>query len=77
MSSIYFVYPFHPRVVNPYNDNGPTSFIGCSSSNLFIRMVRVPVELLILFTSISMVIRLDKYCWMQVCPTESEVGGMW
>jgi hypothetical protein len=77
MSSIYFIYLLHPRLVNPCYGNGPISFIGCSSSNLLICRVRVLGELVILFTGISMVLRLDKCCWMRVCPTESEVDGRW
>ena len=39
MSSIYFVYLLHPRLVDPCYGNNPITFIGCSSSNLFILRV--------------------------------------
>lgn len=55
MSSIDFVYLLHPKLFNPCFGNGPMTFIGSSSSNLFIRWVRVPGDLVILFTSMSMV----------------------
>ncbi len=42
MSSIYFVYLFYPRLVDPCYGNGPMNFIGCSSSNLFIRKGESP-----------------------------------
>ena len=61
MSSIYFVYMLHPRLINQSYGNSPMTFIGCSSSNLFICRVRIPGESMILFTSINMVFRLDKY----------------
>ena len=77
MSSIYFVYLLHPRVVDPCYGNGRMTFIGCASSNLFFRRVRVLGELVILFTSINVVFRLDKYRWMWVYPMESDVGGRW
>lgn len=58
-------------------DNGPMILTSCISSNLFIRRVGVPGELMKLFIKICMVLRLVKCHWMQVCPTESEVGGRW
>ena len=56
MSGIYFVYLLRPRLVGPCYGNGPMTFIGCSSSHLFIRWVRIPGKLAILFTGISMML---------------------
>jgi hypothetical protein len=58
MSSIHFIYLLHPRLVDRCYGNAPMTFKGYSSSNLFIRRVTVLGELVILFTDISMVIRL-------------------
>ncbi len=62
---VYASYLLHPRLVDPCYGNGPMTFIGCSNSNVTIRRVGVPRELLILFTSTSMVLRLDK-CLLDV-----------
>ncbi len=77
MGSIYFAYLFHPRLVDLFYGNTPITFVGCSNSNLFIRRMRVSGELVILFTSIRMVFKLDECRWMRVCPTESKVGSRW
>ncbi len=77
MSSIYFIYLLHPRLVEPWYGNGPMNFIGCSSSNLFIQKVRVLGEIVIMFTSINVVFRQDKHRWMWMYPTENEAGGRW
>jgi hypothetical protein len=40
-SSVCFVYLLHPRLVDQCYGNGPMTFIGCSSFNLFIGKVKV------------------------------------
>ncbi len=61
------------RLVDLCYGNGPVTLTGCTSSNLSIRRVGVPGELVSLFSNISMVLRSAKCYWMRVCPTESEV----
>jgi hypothetical protein len=78
MSRLYFIYMLHLiKLVNLFYGNGPMILTDCTSSNLSIRRVGVPGELVSLFSNISMVLRSAKCCWMRVCPTESEVDERW
>ena len=65
------------RLVDLCYGNGPMTLMGCPSSSLSIRRVRVPGELVSLFTSVSMMLELDKCRWMQICPMKSKVSDMW
>jgi hypothetical protein len=78
MSRLYFIYMLHLiKLVNLFYGNGPMILTDCTSSNLSIRRVGIPGELVTLFIDISMVLSLIKCHWMRVSPMESEVGGRW
>jgi hypothetical protein len=70
MSSFYFLGMLYMcRLVDICHDIGPIILTDCTSSYLSIRKVGVLGKVIVLFSNVSMVLRLIKCHWMWVCST--------